>query len=184
MKSQYYTATSLDGFIADSNNSLDWLMQFGDGPGDSYTEFIAQVGAIAMGSTTYEWVLDNEIFSDPDKPKLWPYEQPCWIFTSRKLRTIDGADLRFVSGNVGPVYKEMAESCEDKNIWLVGGGDLVGQFYDQGLLDELILSIAPVTLGSGAPLLPRNICTPALKLVSCKPIACSFMEARYEVIKE
>src|SRR3712207_7879069 len=45
----------------------------------------------------------------------------------------------------------------DRNVWVVGGGDLAGQFADVGLLDELIVSIAPVTLGAGAPLLPRRI---------------------------
>lgn len=54
MKTEYYTAASLDGFIADSQHSLDWLFQFGEGEGDSYSDFICEVGAIAMGSTTYE----------------------------------------------------------------------------------------------------------------------------------
>jgi dihydrofolate reductase len=45
----------------------------------------------------------------------------------------------------------------DRNVWIVGGGDLAGQFADVGLLDELIVAIAPVTLGAGAPLLPRRV---------------------------
>ena len=59
---QYYTATTLDGFIADPDNSLEWLFtraQDEDGP-QSYAAFIAQVGALAMGATTYEWILDHE----------------------------------------------------------------------------------------------------------------------------
>ena len=51
----------------------------------------------------------------------------------------------------------MVEAAGGKNVWLVGGGELVGQFYDHGLLDELIVTIASVTLGAGAPLLPRAI---------------------------
>ncbi|MDQ3094702.1 MAG: dihydrofolate reductase, partial [Actinomycetota bacterium] len=57
-RTQYYTATSLDGFIATADHSLDWLFirqQEGDGP-MNYGEFIADVGAVAMGSTTYEWI--------------------------------------------------------------------------------------------------------------------------------
>ena len=183
MKTQYYTATSIDGFIADSNNSVDWLMEFGDEPGKGYADFIKEVGAIAMGSTTYEWVLANGIYVDPDKPQPWPYEQPCWIFSSRKLEKLENADLRFVSGSVKNVHTVMAQEAKGKNIWLVGGGDLAGQFYDQGLLDEIILGVAPVTLGGGAPLLPRRITKPNLKLVSCKSIECSFMEVVYEVVK-
>jgi dihydrofolate reductase len=57
MRTQYYTATSLDGFIATEDDSLDWLFPLGDINDTSYPSFIAQVGALAMGSATYEWML-------------------------------------------------------------------------------------------------------------------------------
>ncbi|MEX2582666.1 MAG: dihydrofolate reductase family protein, partial [Gemmatimonadota bacterium] len=142
MKTQYYTATSLDGFIADSRNSLDWLFQFGDTPAGDYPSFIRDIGAIAMGSTTYEWVLDELGRTDPPEP--WPYSLPTWVFTSRRLPTPAGVDIRFVSGEVGPVHEEMVATAGGKNVWLAGGGELVGQFHDRGLLDELILTIASV----------------------------------------
>jgi dihydrofolate reductase len=180
MKTQYYTATSLDGFIADSQNSLDWLFQFGEVQGDSYANFISEVGAIAMGSTTYEWLLNHQS-NEGDRPQAWPYEQPTWVFTSRIVPTIEGADIRFVKGDVRPVHQEMIVAAGNKNIWIVGGGDLVGQFYDRGLLDEIIVSIASVTLGSGAPLLPRTITKPPLRLLSAKVYGDAFAELRYEV---
>ena len=83
MKTQYYVASSLDGFIADSHNSLDWLLQLGDVEGSSYPDFIREVGAIAMGSTTYEWILRHHVWIEAAKAKPWPYEQPAWVFTSR-----------------------------------------------------------------------------------------------------
>lgn len=166
MRTQYYTATSLDGFIADTENSLEWLFQFGDGSGDMYEQFMADVGAIVMGSTTYEWILEHHIFVDPDRPKPWDYSQPTWVFSSRKQRGIDGADIRFVSGAVVPVHTDAKAAAAGKNIWIVGGGDLVGQFHDSGLLDEVIVAVAPVTLGGGAPLLPRTIVKPPLTLSS------------------
>lgn len=181
MKTQYYTATSLDGFIADSHNSLDWLFQFGEATGDSYSNFIREVGAIAMGSTTYEWILAHNINQDAENPQAWSYEQPTWVFSSRILPEIDGADVRFVKGDVRPVYQEMLAAAGDKNIWIVGGGDLVGQFYDCELLSEIIVSIASVTLGSGAPLLPRTITTPPLKLLSATMYGDSFVELHYQV---
>lgn len=182
MKTQYFTATSLDGFIADSENSLDWLFQFGGGPGETYDRFIREVGCLAMGSTTYEWLLANEIYKDPEKPKPWPYSQAAWVFTSRSLPAVDGADIRFVEGDVKPVHEAMAHAANGKNIWIVGGGDLVGQFYDQGFLDEIFLGVAPVLLGSGAALLPRRIATPPLKLISCETEQ-SFLHLRYEVVR-
>ena len=57
MKTQYYTASSLDGFIADPNDSLEWLFPLGDIEDTSYPTFIEDVGALAMGSATYEWIL-------------------------------------------------------------------------------------------------------------------------------
>jgi dihydrofolate reductase len=70
---------------------------------------------------------------------------------------VPGADIRFVQGDVAEVHAAMRAASDARNIWLVGGGDLVGQFADQGLLDEIFVSVAPVTLGGGAPLLPRRI---------------------------
>ena len=181
MKTQYYTASSLDGFIADPENSLDWLMQLGDPEGTSYPGFIRDVGALAMESTTYEWLLRHEIRPDSDRPKPWPYEQPAWVFTSRTLPAIPGADIRFARGDVRPVHREMAAASGGKNIWIVGGGELAGQFYDHGLLDELIIQVASVTLGGGAPLLPRAITTPPLRLLSVTSYGEAFAELRYEV---
>ncbi|MBY0552030.1 MAG: dihydrofolate reductase family protein [Candidatus Obscuribacterales bacterium] len=184
MKTQYFTATSLDGFIADSRNSLDWLFQFGGGPGEDYDRFIEQVGAIAMGSTTYEWLLENEIYKDPENPKPWSYKQPCWVFTSRSLRLVEGADVRFVKGDVVAVHREMTVAANGANVWVVGGGELVGQFHDHGLLDDIFLGVAPVILGGGAPLLPRRISTPPLKLISSKVIEGAFLQLHYEVQKD
>ena len=181
MKTIYYTASSLDGYIAAPGNSLDWLFRL-EGEGDrDYPEFIREIGAIAMGSTTYEWVLNYEKLLETGKP--WPYSQPSWIFTTRSLPVVPGADIRFVRGDVRPVHAEMVAAAVGKNVWLVGGGELVGQFHDHGLLDELVVTIGSVTLGAGAPLLPRNITTPPLVLESVVPMPPGFAQLRYRVAK-
>ena len=156
---QYYTATSLDGFIADSDNSLDWLFTRDQDRGGllNYGDFIADVGALAMGSTTYEWILDHE-FADKDPAEWkWPYDLPCWVFTHRQLPVVPDARVEFTSADVATVHEEMVAAAGGRNVWIVGGGDVAGQFADAGLLDEVIVYIAPVTLGGGAPLLPRRI---------------------------
>jgi dihydrofolate reductase len=181
MKCQYYTAASLDGFIADAENSLDWLLQFGNTDGTGYPEFIRAVGAMVMGSTTYEWILDNHVKAGADDAQPWPYEIPAWVLTSRDLPTAEGGDIRFRAGDVGPLFEEMAEAAGDRNLWIVGGGDLAGQFHDRGLLDEIIVTIAPVTLGGGAPLLPRRIAMPSLQLVSSRAFADTYVEICYAV---
>jgi dihydrofolate reductase len=181
MKTQYYTATTLDGFIADPNDSLDWLFPLGDIEDTSYPSFIKEVGALAMGSATYEWILRHQIAKDADDPQPWPYEQPTWVFTSRELPEVAGADIRFARGDVRPVHEDMTKAAAGKNIWLVGGGDLVGQFHDQGLLDEIHVQIGSVTLGAGKPLLPRKITSPSLRLRSARAIGTGFAELVYEV---
>jgi dihydrofolate reductase len=181
MKTQYYTAASLDGYIADQHHSLDWLYQFGDDAGSDYPEFIADVGALAMGASTYEWLLANEIRPGTDQAHPWPYAQPTWVFTTRDLPRIPDADIRFVRGDVRPVHAAMVEAAAGKNVWLTGGGELVGQFHDHGLLDEVIVTIASVTLGGGAPLLPRRIASPPLRLVSARTYGTAFAQLTYAV---
>lgn len=181
METHYYTATSIDGRIADEENSLGWLFQLSDDPGeadDTYASFLGGIGAIVMGSTTYEWLLREEIREDPSR---WPYSQPTWVFSSRQLPEIPGADIRFVSGPVAPVHAEIAELLPPgKDLWLVGGGELVGMFLDAELLDLLHLGMAPVFLGGGAPLLPRRLVTPPLVLEECRQ-AGPFALLRYRV---
>ncbi|HEU4800837.1 MAG TPA: dihydrofolate reductase family protein [Gemmatimonadales bacterium] len=181
MKTQYYTATSLDGFIATLDDSLEWLFPLGDIEETSYPTFIKDIGALAMGSATYEWMLRHVVGPEAKEPRPWPYEQPTWVFSSRTLPPVPGADIRFAQGDVRPVHKEMAAAARGKNIWLVGGGDLVGQFHDHGLLDELFVQIGSVTLGSGKPLLPRAITSPPLRLVSVRAVGTGFAELHYEV---
>src|SRR3954471_5835053 len=162
-KTQYYTATTLDGFIADEHDSLQWLFDVAGGEdpeqGDSgWRDFIDGVGAFAMGSTTWEWVVDHEdLLHHPERWQSAYDDRPCWVFSSKERTVISGLDVRFVSGDVAAVHAEMTEAAAGRNVWIVGGGDLVGQFHDAGLLDEVIATLTPVTLGAGAPLLPRHI---------------------------
>ena len=171
----YYTATTLDGYIADPDDSLDWLMrqdQDENGP-LGYDEFIKDIGAIVMGSTTYEWVQRHY-------PDQWFYTMPAWVMTTRDLKppTVDGADVRFASGDVREVYDAMVAAAGGKNLWVVGGGDLVGQFADAGLLDEVITYIAPVTLGAGRPILPRRLDLELVEATRNK----AFIAARYRCV--
>jgi dihydrofolate reductase len=171
-KTQYYTATSVDGFIADSDNSLDWLFEVPRDGGSGYeafTEFFAGVGSMAMGATTYEWVVAHEKLVE--RPERWHEfygDTPTWVFAHRELTAVPGLDLRVVQGDVGPVHAAMVEAAGGKNVWLVGGGELVGSFADAGLLDEIWLGMQPVFLGAGAPLLPRRLTSKRVELESAR----------------
>jgi dihydrofolate reductase len=147
----------------------------------SYPEFIARVGALAMGSATYEWMLRNATKIAEEAGSPWPYAQPTWVFSRRQLPTVAGADIRFAQGDVKPIHAEMARAAGDKNIWIVGGGDLAGQFHDARLLDEAIIQVGSVTLGRGKPLFPRRVTSPPWKLLSVRQVGSGFAELRYEL---
>ena len=180
MKTQYYTAASLDGFIATPDDSLEWLFPLGDIEVTSYPSFIREVGALAMGSTTYEWMLRHVVGPGAKRPEPWPYTQPAWVFSSRTLPSLSGVDIRFVRGDVRPVHEAMVKAAGGKNVWIVGGGELAGRFYDHGLLDELFVQVGSVTLGAGKPLLPRAITSPPLRLISARTVGTGFAELHYE----
>lgn len=181
MKTKYFTATSLDGFIATEEDSIDWLFPLGDVNETSYPQFISDVGALAMGSSTYEWMLRHSQKVAAETGAAWPYAQPTWVFSTRELPAIEGADLRFVKGDVRPVHEAMRAAAGSKNIWVVGGGDLAGQFYDAGLLDEIMVQVGSVTLGKGKPLFPRRLTNPALELLSVRQVGAGFAELHYRV---
>ena len=171
----FYTATTLDGFLADEHDSLDWLLTQPideDGP-FNYGEFIATIGAIAMGSTTYEWVLAHNATSG----EAWAYEQPTWVFTHRDLPLASGS-VRLTAAPVTEVHAAMTAAAAGKDLWMVGGGDLAAQFAEAGLLDEVVVSIAPVTVGSGKPLFPRRFDLELLEVDRNKAFVC----ARYRVV--
>jgi dihydrofolate reductase len=171
----FNTATTLDGYLADENDSLEWLfVQDHDDSGPfGFEEFMAGVGAIVMGATTYQWVLDHLARTG----EAWSYEQPTWVFTHRDL-PLAADNVRLTSAPVKEVYDEMVAAAEGKELWVVGGGGLAADFATEGLLDEVVVSIAPVTLGAGRPLFPRPF---DLKLVDFARNG-AFLCARYEVV--
>ncbi len=176
---QYYFAQSLDGYIAESDHGLDWLMRYdGEAEGDvsaatdgTYDEFIAQVGALAMGSATYEFLL-REVSE-------WPYpDTPSWVFTSRDLPLHGEAEIRFFNGPVGPALEEMRAAAGERNIWVVGGGDLAMQFADAGLLDELHITVVPAVLGAGIPAFSGRL-VGRLRLAGTRAFKNGMVELRY-----
>jgi dihydrofolate reductase len=166
-KTQYYCAASLDGYIAEPDDSIGWLTDYrgrfeGDGAEPppmseegAYERFYADVGALISGSTTYEFVLDH-VGDDGD----WPYRgKPYWVLSSRDLPTPagEGVDVRIADTTVSALYDEMIAAAGERNLWVVGGGNVASQFADAGLLDELLVTLVPVVLGAGKPLFDRRL---------------------------
>lgn len=149
----YYTASSIDGFIATEDDSLDWLMkqpQATTNPGGpfDYEVFIKDIGVLVMGATTYEWVLAHDVEATGES---WPYTQPTFVFTHREA-PLAADNVQLVAGAPQEQRAALEAAAAGQDVWIVGGGDLAEQFAAAGMLDEMIVTYAPVTLGSGRPL--------------------------------
>jgi len=175
------TATSLDGYIADEENSLAWLFAVDGGEAPDAGLYPASATVLVEGSTTYEWLLrENDVLANPGKWQEFHGEKPTFVFTTRELPVPAGADVRFVSGSVVGAIDAIRAAAGDGDVWVMGGGDLAGQFLDAGLLDVVAISVAPVALSGGAPLLPRRVEADRLRLVSAEAVG-QFARLVYEV---
>ena len=183
-KVQYYCAATLDGFIAEADDTLDWLTKYkgsfeGEGAEPmkgSYDRFYEGVGALVMGSATYEFVLEE--VSD------WPYEgKPTWILTSRELPEPEGeaVDVRIGPASVPDLYDELIAAAGERDLWVVGGGNVVSQFADEGLLDELLVTVVPVVLGEGKPLFDRRLPGGPMQLMGTRTFDSGMVELRYDL---
>ncbi len=176
---QYYAAASLDGYIARLDGDISWLTSFGGDstldPNDvterTFDAFMAEVGAVVMGSKTYEYVLEHS--------SAWPYDMPGWVMTSRDLPKAQGADLRLVSGDATKVHSEAVEAAGAKNVWMVGGGNVASQWVEHGLIDELIVTLVPVILGEGLPLFESGI-PGEFRTKAVRPFKSGMVELAYD----
>lgn len=174
-RTSFYTATTLDGFLATDDHDLGWLLTRDidqSGPG-GYEPFIERIGAIVMGANTYLWLREHS--------PSWEYRQPTWVLTHRgELPHFEDADVHFTAQPLDELHAELVAAAAGKDVWVVGGGDLAGQFAELGLLDEVLVAIAPVTLGSGKPLLPHPV---ELRLREVDRNG-EFIVAAYDVVRD
>src|SRR5215510_10350567 len=163
-------ATSVDGFIADENGGVDWLNDF---HAEDYgmIEFFGQCGTAIMGSKTYEQALSFN---------SWFGKMEGVVFTSRKLPLFDNEIINFVSGDPRPVVEELQKN--EKESWLVGGGQLITSFIDLGLLDELIITIVPRLIGKGLALCPSIKEVSKLQLLASKAHADGVLQLTYRFV--
>jgi dihydrofolate reductase len=191
IKTQYYCAASLDGYIAEADDSLAWLFEYEGsfegagaepGPmaeGGAYERFYEGVGALISGATTYEFILDH-LAEDGD----WPYQgKPYWVLSSRDQRVPEGeeVDVRLADAGVGDLHDEIMSAAGGRNLWIVGGGDVASQFADHGLLDELLVTVVPVVLGSGKPLFGHRLPGGPMQLLGVRTFETGMVELRYEI---
>lgn len=168
----YFVASSLDGYIATVDGSVDWLSRFhtaGEDHGAGDLE--ASVDALLLGSHTYEFALKLGQWPSPDKPS--------WVFTRRDLRILHPSITM-----TGQSPREVVDSLASRGLhraWLMGGGKLAASFHADQLISRYIISVFPVLLGSGIPLFASHSSPPdALRFVSEKPFKSGIVQVTYE----
>lgn len=168
-----FIASSLDGYIATKEESLEWLYHV-EGEGDhGFSEFYDTVDTILMGKRTYDWVMNQDL-------KEFPYkDKKCFVFT--RSFTEHTEDVTFVNGDLADFVNEL-KSEDGKNIWMVGGGELLHSFMQEKLVDELIITVAPTLLGKGIPLFKEGNNQINLSLINMRRFN-PFVELHYKVNK-
>lgn len=166
-----YIAISLDGYIATEDDSLEWLFKI-EGEGDNgYSEFYNTVDTILIGRRTYDWIIEKEKGKFPYKNKK------CYVFS--KSENDDNENVEFISQDVAE-FTNKIKRLDGGNIWLVGGGDLLHSFIKEKLVDEFIITIAPILIGHGIPLFNKNDFELDLKLKGMRTFN-QFAELHYVV---
>jgi len=166
-----YIASSLDGYIARKNGSVDWLSVVdGSGSDYGYHAFYDSVDALIMGSKTYQQVLD---FGE------WPYPgKPSYIFTRQALKS-SRDDVIFVSEDPLYVIRKL-EAQGMKRIWMVGGAEIIASFIKSGLIDEYIISIVPILLGEGIPLFKAPLPEMNLEVIESTLYSSGLLQVHYK----
>jgi dihydrofolate reductase len=143
-----YIATSIDGYIVRQDGDLDWLMKYpiNSETNYGYDSFYKSVDTVIMGGQTYRDILSMDV--------LWPYKDKIAYVITRNPMS-EKENIRFITENVVESIAELWKE-EGKNIWLVGGSKLVTMLLNQDMIDEMIITIIPVILGSGILLFPDN----------------------------
>ena len=145
MNIYFYGCVTMDGYLADKNHSLEWLYQTGSIEETGYDSFYAKMDITVMGKKTF-----NEI-SNMEAPHLIYRKTKNYVFTHVKELPVSG--FIPVSGNVTEIVKDIGNG---KNVWIIGGSQILAPLLDNDMVDKLIIQIAPVLLGEGIPLFTQK----------------------------
>jgi len=171
----YYVATSLDGYIASVDGSVEWLRPFQEqGEDHGATALHASVDALLLGSHTYEFALQLGQWPAPDKPS--------WVFTQRNLQVLHPS-ITLTRQSPADVVNLLA-SRSYQRAWLMGGGKLAASFHSDQLISQYIISVFPVLLGCGVPLFAPHASPPdTLRLVSTTRFKSGIVQLTYEHVR-
>lgn len=140
-KIKLYIATSIDGYIARNDGDLDWLTEYPNPEKTDYEylSFFNSIDTVIMGGRTFRDILCMDV--------VWPYKDKTTYVISRNSY-IQKDSIQFISQNIVETVSQLRET-EGKDIWLVGGGEVISMMLNHDLIDEMIITIIPIILGNG-----------------------------------
>ena len=175
-----YIATSADGYIARPDGDVEWLNRRPDTVDYGMSEFYSTIDTILWGRKTYDWLLDYHQKRGKTEG-LFDTKLANYVF-SRKPPTPAAAGVDFVSEPV-KAFAQRLRATPGKQIWMMGGGELIASFLDAGEIDEFDIHVIPVFIGEGIPLVaPRHRDVP-LRLCSSQEYPDGVVRLRYEVVR-
>ena len=156
-KVKLFTAATLDGYIAGPDGEIGWL-EAGADLDYGYRDFYTSIDTTLMGNSTYKLTLTFPKFPYPDKAN--------YVFT-RGTPPPNTSNVRYVSGDIAAFVRSLKQET-GRDMWLVGGGQVNTVMLNEGLIDEMILTIFPLVLGEGIPLFAPGAARSLFKTVGCE----------------
>ena len=142
-KISLFIAMSLDGYIADSEGSVEWLTgQSNDDDNiDTYSDFVKDIDTVIMGWNTYHQIITE---LSPDK---WVYDEfTTYVITHHK--EISSDKIKFIDESPVELVKKLREE-NGKDVWICGGANIVQQLVKENLIEYYYITVVPTILGSG-----------------------------------
>jgi len=168
-----HIATSADGYIARSDGDLDWLTSR-PAPKGFYgmNAFMKSIDTTLLGRKTYEVSLGMGASFDA--------KSRSFVFSRQPRPAKAPAGVEFVNEAIGPFVSRL-RAQPGKDIWLMGGGDIIASFLDAQAIDEFVISVVPVFIGDGIPLIARRHRQVPLTLLSTEKFADGLVQLHYSV---
>lgn len=186
MKCSVFIATSLDGYIATSDGSVDWLQQAGipdvdlrDNPDLGFQAYLRSVDCLIMGRKTMETVANMNL-----SPEQWPYGDIPIIVLSRTLEQPPETlpvNVEIHSGEIPELIKQLKENATQHAY--IDGGRTITEFLNLNLIDEITLTKAPILLGEGIPLFGNLSHQIKLRHLAAEVFPNDFVQMNYEIIR-
>lgn len=173
-----YVATSADGFIARADGSVDWLDRPGAQDDNDMGVFYRSIDTILWGRKTYDMALDFQSKGVPGSAFDAGVEN--YVFTRGPHPATAPAGVQFVNESI-QAFTSRLQTRVGKDIWMMGGAEIIASFLDEGAIDEFILHVIPIFIGEGIPLIASGRRSVPLTLHSCTKLSDGSLKLRYAV---